>query len=414
MKIVNLVFFIYTLLIAHVISSQGNWIQMEDQCDKILISHYGKISKIKKSKFVSYSKEEKILKGQAQRELTILFPLKKQDLKEGYLFDFGFTAEFVDSNNVPFIEIGFKYDKNYSRYNELFNPTILENQSYENRTQYKYSCHILPKKQNPRYLYLKIKSSSSDKFSFHYTNLYLKEKKKNDSDLIFNGDFEYHYDCPTGYFPTISYLEGWNNQLLDYKILENNHLYITKNDISRSKILELGSPDQICMCNYQHIERFKHLEPYKGNCHTLIINGSTSSGIGEPSAEFLCTQLNEPLIMGQKYEVSFTFRFATPISKFEIYNLGLKLDSIPYTLSDEQIKDIRKTSLSSATYMVSDSIYKSSDNWKTVTYTFLASEKINYLTIGPFDNSDLETKRNKYNGISYIYIDEVKLKKVFN
>lgn len=152
----------------------------------------------------------------------------------------------------------------------------------------------------------------------------------------------------------------------------------------------------------------------KGFGNQKSLDGSSFSGItvygcseGKPHCrEYLQIQLNESLVIGQKYNVSYL------LSHLEN---SLYIDKIGAYFTTEALKQDNDELLTGKPQVYSRQIIKPlGGNWQKVTGSFIAKEAHNYLTIGNFseDEDNKVDRRDSKFEFAYYYIDKIVVSKV--
>jgi OmpA-OmpF porin, OOP family len=151
---------------------------------------------------------------------------------------------------------------------------------------------------------------------------------------------------------------------------------------------------------------FGNQKPRNGNCMAgLTLYGCDE---GKPHCrEYIEIQLAEPLVVGQRYQVSF---WLTPLER------GLRINNIGAYVSVGRID--RKTDevlLRDVVMQATDIVDTEKDKWVQVSGFFEAKYEAEYLLIGNFNEDKatktLSTRIDAFN-YAYYYIDDVLLKKV--
>jgi len=124
-----------------------------------------------------------------------------------------------------------------------------------------------------------------------------------------------------------------------------------------------------------------------------------------PFREFLGTELISPLVIGEKYFVSFKVSLAE-ISNCGSNKIGVMLSTMPYNNTNQY-----QTKNYSQIYDTTIIIDKT--NWTEIHGSFIADSTYKYIIIGNFfDDSHTDViKFNALNCLTYYYIDEICLSK---
>lgn len=151
---------------------------------------------------------------------------------------------------------------------------------------------------------------------------------------------------------------------------------------------------------------FGNQKPRNGNCMAgLTLYGCDE---GKPHCrEYIEIQLAEPLVVGQRYQVSF---WVTPLER------GLRMNNIGAYVSVGRID--RKTDevlVRDVVMQAAEIVNAEKDKWVQVSGFFEAKYEAEYLLIGNFNEDKatktLSTRADAFN-YAYYYIDDVILKKV--
>lgn len=168
---------------------------------------------------------------------------------------------------------------------------------------------------------------------------------------------------------------------------------------------DIYSPD-IKMADYWKKNGFGKVPPFSGtNIVGLTLYGCKN---GKPHCkEFLQIPINEPLIIGQTYQM--TFHVARMQASLAVNNIGI-------SFSQKRIKELSDQKISLKPFLASKTIIKSPPNkWRKVTFQFKAKDTSKYLILGNFYSDD-KTKALKIettdNNFAYYYFDNVILTKV--
>lgn len=171
----------------------------------------------------------------------------------------------------------------------------------------------------------------------------------------------------------------------------------------------LASPDAfgpgIIVPTHWQKKGFGKMKPKSGKSMVgLTVYGCAD---GKPHCrEYIQIQLNESLVVGQKYEIE--------------YYLGhlegsLCVDKIGALLSFDAIQQSDDSILEGKPQVYCNKIIDPAPgSWQKVNKSFIASEELNFLTIGNFfaDEENAVGRDNAIYEFAYYYIDDVSLKKV--
>lgn len=150
---------------------------------------------------------------------------------------------------------------------------------------------------------------------------------------------------------------------------------------------------------------FGSVEPKSGK----YMAGITIFGCegGKPHCrEYIQVQLNEPLVLGQKYYFELHVRHL--YSSLESNNLGVYFSPRKISASGDPLLNLKPQ-------INSEYILKCDDYWEKIAYEFIAMSEAEYLVIGNFFSDDETMTRagpKSTSGYSYYYIDDVSLYKL--
>ena len=203
--------------------------------------------------------------------------------------------------------------------------------------------------------------------------------------LVLNPSFENYTSCPTGSTNDISKAIGWSsyNQTPDYFNL-----------CSSSASNGVGIPSNWAGHQFSHT----------GNAYSGIIIFDKAGFYREA----IGSQLAMPLIIGQKYYVSFytCLTIKTPNNAFAANNLGAKFTNSTYSANAPNQISSNNTAQMSCNTTITDTT-----NWVQVTGSFIADSTYQYIAIGNFfDDAHTDTSRRENMTLpiyAYYYIDDV-------
>ncbi len=127
--------------------------------------------------------------------------------------------------------------------------------------------------------------------------------------------------------------------------------------------------------------------------------------------EFVATQLNQPLIIGQKYFLSFwvssVFGYMNPYDypHMACNNLGAKFSTIAYSQSNPQHVD-------NFAHIVDSTIINDTINWVIISGSFIADSAYLFLSIGNFfddTHTSVLSIGNSFPNDAFYFLDDVKL-----
>ena len=173
-----------------------------------------------------------------------------------------------------------------------------------------------------------------------------------------------------------------------------------------------NSPDYFNSCD---ITNFTSV-PYNLLGYQMAANGAAYCGVityfsGSPNIrEFVGIELTSPLVIGQKYFVSF-YASATvtnnPETCYATNKLGVKFSTVSYDA-------INMPPIDNIAQVYSNSIISDTSNWTRIIGSFIADSTYAYLIIGNFfddNNTDTSIILNDTNIINwcraYYYLDEI-------
>jgi hypothetical protein len=123
--------------------------------------------------------------------------------------------------------------------------------------------------------------------------------------------------------------------------------------------------------------------------------------------EVIGRQLASPLIIGQKYYVSFKESFT--LNNFETDCAANKTGALFSTVPFNNLDSLSSAPLKNYSHIYTDSILSDTSSWMTVSGSFIADSAYNYICIGNFfknANTDIiDFSKGLY--ASYYYIDQV-------
>lgn len=166
---------------------------------------------------------------------------------------------------------------------------------------------------------------------------------------------------------------------------------------------DVFGPDVIVPSHWQK-KGFGNQQPYEGRAMVgLTVYGC---GQGKPHCrEYLQIELNESLVVGQKYELK--FHIAHLENSLYINNLGAYFTSKPLKTNTDRL-------IKAEPQINSQDIINPGDNeWYVFQKSFIADSAFNYLTIGNFysdDACEVQRSDNNYE-FAYYYFDDFSLRK---
>lgn len=209
--------------------------------------------------------------------------------------------------------------------------------------------------------------------------------------LVKNGDFENIYKEPFTFIITPS---AFSDVMEDWYMPSNGSSDVYSANVSQNYIASTHSNAP---------NRYGRQTPKSGN----IMAGLFVYKDNTNYREYLQVQLKNPLMVGEKYVVSFNVSLAEK-SEFAIKELSLSLSVNEFT------NYLTQNVMSYSSILEPNEIITDVDNWVLVQDTIIANANFNYLTIGNFrnyNNTTLQRVLNDPNGneSSYYFIDDVKV-----
>ena len=127
--------------------------------------------------------------------------------------------------------------------------------------------------------------------------------------------------------------------------------------------------------------------------------------------EFVGAQLISPLVIGEKYYMSFFMSFGQVLPASLVSNkigsdkLGIKFSTIPYSETTPPV-------LNNFAHLFTDSIYTDTAQWVKISGSFIADSAYSYVILGNFfDEANTDTLYfggpNYYTFTSYYFIDDI-------
>lgn len=124
--------------------------------------------------------------------------------------------------------------------------------------------------------------------------------------------------------------------------------------------------------------------------------------------EIIGSSLNQPLVIGQSYYVSFYVNRSYNHLQFNNYNnlaankIGLKFTTVPYSMTNP-------IALNNIAHIFTNSIITDTIGWTKISGTFTADSAYNYLAIGNFFDDSLTShiKLDSIASMAYYYVDDV-------
>ncbi len=243
------------------------------------------------------------------------------------------------------------------------------------------------------------------------------EKYRERLNVISNGDFEFYYSCPSniGYPQHFIWQEmaGKYHPCVESRDVKKQKttktLNLTNDKIDNAQVyLDLGTPDLVSVFSRKSLIK---TSPPSGRNYARL-------GIGLKDAiyhtEYLQTKF-KPLERGKKYVLTFMYRLA-PYSKFDVNRLGVKFGECPFSMDElNGVIKHKRLQIPKGDYMVELDSSKHWNSWQKATYSFVATGKENYLTIGAFypNNEkfiEIESRKNDtnvYDHRVWYFIDNV-------
>jgi hypothetical protein len=147
---------------------------------------------------------------------------------------------------------------------------------------------------------------------------------------------------------------------------------------------------------------------HTGNAYAGFIAYKTGAA---NAREFIATQLNQPLVSGQKYFLSFWVSSAFGYMNSQDYphlacnNLGAKFTKVAYSSANPM-------SVNNFAHIVDTNIINDTINWIKISGSFIADSIYSYLVIGNFfddSNTSWMSIGTALPNDAYYYLDDVKL-----
>jgi hypothetical protein len=197
--------------------------------------------------------------------------------------------------------------------------------------------------------------------------------------LVQNPDFESYSPCPTSGAAQIAYATGWDS------FRESCDYYNS-----------CGGTTPANNLGYQ--------VPHSGNGYAGVIIYCKPGFY----REIIGGHLLSPLVIGQKYTVSFyvSLSIQPPNCAFASNKMGAKFTTVPYDAYTNQIP------VNNVAPLHYDTIVTDTANWKLITGSIIADSAYTYIAIGNFfDNAHTDTLEVGNNFVlpvwAYYYIDDV-------
>ncbi len=175
----------------------------------------------------------------------------------------------------------------------------------------------------------------------------------------------------------------------------------------------LATPDTWCypggLCNplltEANINELQLLEPYEGNCMAGIFVAYPQSS-NMQTRDYLTTELNEPLIEGEEYELSFW------LYRHIVFDAAI--DKIGFYFSEDQPYFETFEMLPVEPQIELDTLIVTTDEWVYMSRTHTAQGGERYMTFGNFRDHDemtyvLTGMSWKLSQNSYYFFDEMQL-----
>ena len=233
-----------------------------------------------------------------------------------------------------------------------------------------------------------MKSPIKISISFFFALCALFAPALSQTNLVPNFSFEIYDTCPNAP-DQIQYALGWNK----YSNINSTPDYYN----SCAPATGFGVPKNIAC--YQ---------PSHRNCSAyaaLVTWGTTSN-----AREYAGIQLNQPLITGQKYYISFYTVMAGYFAGGNYYdmpsnNIGIRLSTVAYNPSNP-------CPIDNFAHLRSIVVINDSINWMRISGSIVADSAYNYLIVGNFfDDANTDTINyncgNCWNSFSYYFVDDV-------
>ncbi|HQV99075.1 MAG TPA: T9SS type A sorting domain-containing protein [Bacteroidia bacterium] len=181
----------------------------------------------------------------------------------------------------------------------------------------------------------------------------------------------------------------------------------------------LNTPDLFNNCSQGRVSiptnqfGYQELKPNSGFSYAGLASGIGSSGLYN---EIIGIKLNETLISGQRYFLSFDFSSGFNVNgqvncQCFVNKLGVK-----FLTHFEDTNNISQTIINNTATLFSDSVLSDTSNWLTFSGSFIADSSYSYLLIGNFFTQDSMTFNciDVSSSISYTYLDNICLSQNLN
>lgn len=172
------------------------------------------------------------------------------------------------------------------------------------------------------------------------------------------------------------------------------------------------TPDYFNACNTTLVGVPANVEGFQfANTGSAYAGGITYSSFTVNYREVMGTQLTQPLIIGQKYFVSFFVSRAydsTNVLLLSSNKIGLRFSTVPFSYFPNN-----PTPINNFAHVYTDSIVTDTLNWTKISGSLIADSAYSYVAIGNFFDdsntsiSNLDT--SIFNEYAYYYIDDIKV-----
>ena len=213
------------------------------------------------------------------------------------------------------------------------------------------------------------------------------------TNLIFNNDFEVYDTCPSG-----------PSNPADFEI---NHC------LGWYAPTDSGTSDYFNACNTTSVgvpvNFFGYQNAYSGNAYCGLFVYAIDFQ-GRQYREYIQSKLNQQLLAGKKYHLSFFVAFAG--YSYAISKIGATFSTTPINRTDYQPL-VATPQVINTSGFITDSV-----NWTKIEGTFFAQGGEDYITIGNFENSSTTDTLNVdpsiyqfgiVGDLSYYYVDGIEL-----
>ncbi len=206
--------------------------------------------------------------------------------------------------------------------------------------------------------------------------------------LVPNFSFEEHDSCPTGP-DQIERATGW----LKFSTA-------------------ISTPDYYNSCSAQFNvpNSGNGFQTDQRNCTAFI--GLVTFGAIANDREHVGIKLNQPLVIGQKYFISFNIVFAEEVLGVNLYHFSMPSNKVGMRLSTVQYSISNPAPIDNFAHLFTDSLIGDSVSWHLISGSVVADSNYQYVILGNFfDDTHTDTIHFNcptcMNSLSYYYIDDI-------